>query len=909
MGKKRGNWGKNRGGGRGRGGGGGGGGGWRDSTRQSYQEVNKQNEQFERYYNELNIVPEGDERDEFWTTLRRELPNSFRFCGSKGHALAVQKNLNENFIPQITSMKFNDEAVEPPRPIKWYPNQLAYAMTTPKNVIRKFAPFAAFQKFLVSETAVGNISRQEAVSMIPPLLLDVQSHHTVLDLCAAPGSKSAQLVEMLHAGEESRIRKAVNNQSGGANGADEAAEGDDWDDNGRSTGLLVANDVNYQRAQMLVHQVKRLNSPNLIVTNHDATLFPSIELPNTEPGVNGGKPKSKWLKFDRILADVPCSGDGTCRKNPNIWKDWIPGNGLGLYMTQVRILVRSLQMLKVGGRVVYSTCSMNPVENEAVIASAIERCGGLDKVNIIDCTGQLPELVRSSGLKDWKVMDKEGRIWNSWADVEDAKSKKFESSLERIVPGMFPPSGHQLPLDRCMRVYPHQQDTGGFFITVLEKKSEIKAKPESEAKNTNNTPSIVSVAKEIESKPAEAGIIPKLDTLNDYAPVTVDHDNAMSEGTASAAQRQNKANIPDPELPSNKRGLDDVSDSATASAKRAKVEKDEEVGAGAIGEVGQMEHWPPPPSAPAREDEVTAPTKASAPIEQDTPFSNDQAANPLAAKRRNNQPHEEPFKYLATDHPELDSIFSFYELSDQFPRDRFMVRNASGNPVKAIYYTTALAKDILTKNEGRGMKFVHSGVKMFVKQDSQGQDICRWRVQSEGLPIVEGWAGEGRIVRLTSRETLRKLLIEMFPRVSGDHWQTLAEIGERVRDVGMGCCILRVEPSSGEDGFSERLVLPLWRSISSLNLMLPKEERRAMLLRLYNDETPLIDHSQTRRNQAAEATAQPDTDMDGAEPETLVDENGGVQLNADVDEDVQNTDATAQIGENGVTTEEDAIMA
>jgi multisite-specific tRNA:(cytosine-C5)-methyltransferase len=803
----------------------------------------------------------------------------------------VQKNLDEHFIPQIKSMKFDGQNVEPPMPITWYPNQLAYYMTTPKNVIRKFPPFAAFQKFLVSETAVGNISRQEAVSMIPPLLLDVQSHHTVLDLCAAPGSKSAQLIEMLHVGEESRIRKTTkqyqDEKADLAAAADETVEGNDWSDDGRATGLLVANDVNYQRAQMLVHQVKRLNSPNLIVTNHDATMFPSIELPS-DPVPEGQKKQGKWLKFDRILADVPCSGDGTCRKNPNIWKDWIPGNGLGLYITQVRILVRAIQMLKVGGRVVYSTCSMNPVENEAVISSAIERCGGIDKINIVDVSDQLPELKRYAGLKQWKIMDKEGRLWNSWEEVEDAKSKKFEASLERVVPGMFATANHNLPLDRCVRVYPHQQDTGGFFITVLEKKSEIRAKPEAETKSANTAPSVVSIAKEIVAAPESDGVIPsKLETVQDYAPSDPNH--TVETGTASAAQRQNKEAITDLETASNKRGLDDVGDSTAQDIKRVKTEKDEEVGAGAVGEVGQMEHWPMPPSAPLRQDEVTP----------DEPAAIAAAAGPRG--RRNNQPHEEAFKYLSPTHEELDGIFDFYQLSSRFPRDRFMVRNALGNPVKAIYYTTALAKDILTKNEGRGMKFVHSGVKMFVKQDAQGQDICRWRLQSEGLPIVEGWAGSNRIIHCYKQATLRKLLIEMFPRVSGEHWKELGEIGEKAKDIGMGCCILRVEASEGEDGFKERLVLPLWRSISSLNLMLPKEERKAMLLRLFKDESPLIDHSQqpNRKNAAAASTT-------AAEPETVVDSDGGVALN-DVDADMEDADATAPIGESGVATEEQGM--
>lgn len=127
--------------------------------------------------------------------------------------------------------------------------------------------------------------------------------------------------------------------------------------------------------------------------------------------------------------------------------------------------------------------------------------------------------------------------------------------------------------------------------------------------------------------------------------------------------------------------------------------------------------------------------------------------------------------------------------------------------MKGIYYTSQLVKDILTTNEGRGMKFVHAGVKMFMKQDSQGQDICRWRIQLEGLPIIEGWVGDGRVVQLRLRSTLRKLLLEMFPKIGNKDtpegaggWRDLAEIGEQVLNIGMGCCVLRVEPSGDKDG-------------------------------------------------------------------------------------------------------------
>lgn len=92
------------------------------------------------------------------------------------------------------------------------------------------------------------------------------------------------------------------------------------------TGLVIANDSDYKRAGLLVHQSSRLPSPALIVTNVDAAIYPHIKVENTRE--KGGTPH---LLFDRILADVPCSGDGTLRKNPIIWRNWHALNGNGLH--------------------------------------------------------------------------------------------------------------------------------------------------------------------------------------------------------------------------------------------------------------------------------------------------------------------------------------------------------------------------------------------------------------------------------------------------------------------------------------------------------------------------------------------------------------------------------------------------
>lgn len=772
-------------------------------------DVDRHNDKYERYYNELGLIP-NDDREDFWEAMRRDLPNSFRFTGSKAHALAVQQRLRDFYIPEITSITYEGKYVDAPLPVPWYPDQLAWYMTTPKNVIRRFAPFASFQKFLVAETDVGNITRQEVVSMIPPLLMDLKPYMTVLDLCAAPGSKSGQLIEMLHAGEEDRAREVAHNL---ANGLDRP-EGVVYEDDGRSTGLLIANDVDYKRAHMLVHQMKRLNSPNIIVTNHDATIYPSIKLPSV-PGT-----PNKYLKFDRILADVPCSGDGTTRKNLEIWRKWIPSDGLGLHVTQVKILTRALQMLKVGGRVVYSTCSMNPVEDEAVLAAAIESCGGSDLIDIVETKDYLPGLKRYNGLKQWQIMDKAGRMWSNYQDVVDHKANHGEEGLTRLQESMFPPKT-DLQLDRAMRVYPYQQDTGAFFIAILEKRSEIKARPLD--KPIAVKAKTVTVAKNEEDAPDDKMTIDIQGTVADVEPI--------ANGHASP-----------------KRKREDGEDSPE-DTKRLKTDE--------VSKFLDLSDAPPRTSAINESGEGTVKLEAPEPVANGAQDTN---GRPNTFKRKNRDtPFEEPFKFLHADIPELEQIGKFYNISNRFPRDRFLVRNAQSTASKNVYYTTSLAKDILQENEGKGMKFVHSGIKMFVKQDVPNPEICPWRIQTDGLSILEAWVGRERVVTLTKKETLRKLLKEMFPKFDASNWKELGEIGEQVREIGMGCCVLVVEPSNDPDGLNERMVFPLWKSVQSLNLMLPKEERSAMLLRLFNDDSPLLNqNTKPNPNQVKKAYTKPD---------------------------------------------------
>lgn len=131
---------------------------------------------------------------------------------------------------------------------------------------------------------------------------------------------------------------------------------DETNGGGLTQGGVLANDADYARAKMLIHQVKRLSTAGMMVTNHQAQYFPGL----IEEKIEGKEPKKFF--FDKILADVPCTGDGAIRKIPGKWQKWTVKDGTSLHALQLQILMRALQIVKVGGLILYSTCSINPIE-------------------------------------------------------------------------------------------------------------------------------------------------------------------------------------------------------------------------------------------------------------------------------------------------------------------------------------------------------------------------------------------------------------------------------------------------------------------------------------------------------------------------------------------------------------------
>ncbi|MBD5429364.1 RsmF rRNA methyltransferase first C-terminal domain-containing protein [Lactobacillus sp.] len=207
------------------------------------------------------------------------------------------------------------------------------------------------------EWVSGDVYSQDPSAMYPAQIADVQPGEKVLDLCAAPGGKSTALAEKL----------------GGE-------------------GLLVANEISNTRAKILRENLERWGATNVVITN---------ESPD--------KLATKFINyFDKIIIDAPCSGEGMFRKDPNAMKYWSPDYVLKCQIRQKEIIQEAIKMLRPGGKIIYSTCTYSPEEDEQIVSWLVNEYG-FKILPVKHYTGM------ASGRPEWadnnKALKETVRLW------------------------------------------------------------------------------------------------------------------------------------------------------------------------------------------------------------------------------------------------------------------------------------------------------------------------------------------------------------------------------------------------------------------------------------------------------------------------------------------------------------------
>jgi NOL1/NOP2/sun family putative RNA methylase len=224
------------------------------------------------------------------------------------------------------------------------------------------------------EYLLGFIFFQEATSMIPPVVLDVKPGQFVLDMAAAPGNKTVHIGMYM-----------------------------------KNKGCLIANDIKGKRVNILIQQIQRCGVLNALVMMKDGRYFNRFE-----------------NRFDRVLLDTPCSNVGMIRKNFKYLKLWNMSRVESLSQLQKEMVLAGYKALKKGGIMVYSTCTLDPAENEEVVDYLIS------KTNAEVAEINLP-------LRKTKPFT-------------EFRGKKFDNQVKK-----------------CLRIHPQDNDTEGFFVAKITK--------------------------------------------------------------------------------------------------------------------------------------------------------------------------------------------------------------------------------------------------------------------------------------------------------------------------------------------------------------------------------------------------------------------------------------------------------
>lgn len=222
------------------------------------------------------------------------------------------------------------------------------------------------------EHSLGYFYVQEAASMIPPVVLNPKEDEILLDLAAAPGSKTTQMAAMMN-----------------------------------NKGIIIANDIKYDRLKALSINLQRSGIMNTIITLKSNYSF-------------------REMRFDKILLDAPCSGSGAIRKSLLTLKIWNNNMIVKLSNDQKRLILNAFDSLKEDGTLVYSTCSIDPEEDEGVIDFLLKnREAKIEKINL--------DIKKSNIILDYG-------------------KEHFNDEI-----------------NKCLRIWPQDNDTEGFFIAKIKK--------------------------------------------------------------------------------------------------------------------------------------------------------------------------------------------------------------------------------------------------------------------------------------------------------------------------------------------------------------------------------------------------------------------------------------------------------
>lgn len=715
--------------------------------------------------------------------------------------------IKTKYFEKILGAEYEDgRPVDPPKCLQWYPEEMAWQLNFTRKEVRSSPALEKLHSFLVSETESGNISRQEAVSMIPPILLDVKPHHKVLDLCAAPGSKTAQLIEYLHADEDKPIPK----------------------------GFVVANDIDNKRCYMMVHQVKRLQSPCCIVVNHDAATMPNLKF--------SANNYHDFVSYDRVLADVPCSGDGTLRKNLDVWDTWHPAHGSSLHGLQARILKRGLELLSVGGRLVYSTCSFNPAENEAVIAAMLQKCEGA--IELVDVKDRLRSLKSTPGLLTWKCMSRKGDWYTSYDEVPQHLQTQLKQS-------MFPPGEEvtkKLKINHCVRVLPHHQNTGGFFIAVMIKKQQLPWLKMDD--------------------PIHNDLLKRID---DTAPKPKDEkpQNESEEKSKETAEKKAEETA---EEKSEKTVEEKPKETCEETSKKTAEKPPEETLEKPKSEENK--------NATGMEDENSSKGKRKGENEDDNNQLSKKKARTFGYK-------EDPFLFLKRTDEVWPPIQNFFKISDEFPAEQLMYRSETGKK-RTLYFVSKAVLQVVKHNSER-IKIINVGVKMFGRSPSPIVPDCDFRINQEGLACLHQYFPTRRVD--ISKEDVITLLSQENPYLT-----SLGDIAfQQLSLVEPGSCIFVFKPTEKDPEPDCEMIFCGWKGKMSVRSFVSKHAR-SHYLRLCGVELEEIQKSAAAKK-AKEEDKEENKDVDGfikIDSESESEKGGGDEEEEEEDEEEEEEDDTSK---------------